>query len=131
MPRPQVRLTTKKKLSGRGLGLAETRKKEEEKEFQKGLIASMTNLADAVGDLTEVIKEDWKNLKVVGREVKVYYKDKGLCKGHVNSMSVEFEGEEGGYTVVDGPCSFLSLLDVACSGQKSLSFFYSRPIKRD
>ena len=66
----------------------------------------MTNLADAVRDLTEVIKEDRKNFKVVGREVKVYYKDKGLCKGHVKSMSVVFEGEEREYTVVDEPYCF-------------------------
>ena len=104
--RERLRVIEMRKLEREKKKDAETRKKEEEKEFQKGLIAAMTNLADAVRDLTEVIKEDRKNFKVVGREVKVYYKDKGLCKGHVKSMSVVFEGEEGEYTVVDEPYCF-------------------------
>ena len=101
---------------------AKTRKKE----FQKGLIAAMTNLADAVCDLTEVIKEDRKIFKVVGREAKIDYKDKGLCKGHVNvnSMSVEFEGAEGDYSVVNEPVSDFFCWTLLVPDQKHFCLFF-------
>ena len=39
-----------------------------------------------------------RNFKVLGRDVEVFYKDKGWCRGRVESMTVSFPGE-GEYAI--------------------------------